>query len=42
MFFWILLGVAIGYFFKKQIDVGIGKALARLRKSKFLKNDEKY
>ena len=42
MFFWILLGVAIGYFFKKQIDVGLGKALSRLRKSKYLKDEDQY
>ncbi len=31
MIFWILVGIAIGYFFKPQLDRLIGKVIKRLR-----------
>jgi hypothetical protein len=31
MFFWLLAGIAIGYFFKPQIDKLLGKVVKKLR-----------
>lgn len=31
MFFWLLAGIAIGYFFKPQIDRLLGKVVQKLR-----------
>lgn len=31
MLFWILVGVALGYFFKPQIDKGVQKVIKLLR-----------
>lgn len=31
MIFWLILGVAIGYFFKPQIDVGVKKVVRMIR-----------
>ena len=43
MFFWIIVGIAIGYFFKPQLDGIVGKALKTIkdnRKNKF--DDDDY
>jgi len=42
MFFWIIVGIAIGYFFKPQLDGLVGKALKTIkdnRKNKYDDND---
>ena len=42
MFFWIIVGIAIGYFFKPQLDRIVGKALKTIkdnRKNKFDDDD---
>lgn len=31
MFFWLIAGIAIGYFFKPQIDKLLGKVVKKLR-----------
>ncbi len=40
MIFWILVGIAVGYFFKPQIDVLIGKVVKRLKDRKHDKWDD--
>ena len=35
MLFWIIVGVALGYFFKPQLDVLVGKAIKMLRDNKY-------
>lgn len=30
-FFWLIVGVALGYFFKPQIDVGVRKVRALIQ-----------
>ena len=42
MIFWIIIGIAVGYFFKPQIDVLIGKAIKRLKKKDHDKWDSDY
>ncbi len=42
MIFWIIVGIAIGYFFKPQLDTIVGKALKTIkdnRKNKFSDDD---
>ena len=39
MIFWTLVGIIIGYFFKPQIDRGLGRLAKRLRKDR---DDRKY
>lgn len=34
MFFGLLVGAALGYFFKPQIDRGLGKLMKRLREDR--------
>lgn len=34
MFFWLLVGVILGYFFKPQIDRGLGRLVKRLREDR--------
>ena len=34
MFFGLLVGIALGYFFKPQIDRGLGKLVKRLREDR--------
>lgn len=31
MVFWIIVGIAVGYIFKGQIDVLVGKAVKKLK-----------
>ena len=31
MIFWIIIGIAIGYFFKPQLDSLVGKALKTIK-----------
>jgi len=31
MIFWIIVGMAIGYFFKPQLDVLVGKVIRMIR-----------
>ena len=31
MIFWLIVGIAIGYFFKPQIDVLVGKAIRMIK-----------
>ncbi len=31
MIFWIIVGIAIGYFFKPQIDKGVSKVIGLIR-----------
>jgi len=31
MIFWIIVGIAIGYFFKPQLDLLVGKAIRAIR-----------
>jgi len=40
MIFWIIVGIAIGYFFKPQLDGLIGKALKSIRDNKKKKYDD--
>jgi len=40
MFFWIIVGVAIGYFFKPQLDGLVGKALKVIKDNRKNKNDD--
>jgi len=34
MIFWLIVGVALGYFFKPQLDRGVNKAVRFLRDSR--------
>jgi hypothetical protein len=36
--FWLLVGIAIGYFFKPQIDKVLGKAVEKLRDERDKRN----
>ena len=40
MFFWIIVGIAIGYFFKPQLDGIVGKALKAIKDNRKNKNDD--
>jgi len=40
MLLWIIVGIAIGYFFKPQLDGLIGKALKSIRDNKKKKYDD--
>ncbi len=40
MVLWIIVGIAIGYFFKPQLDGLIGKALKSIRDNKKKKYDD--
>ena len=43
MIFWIIVGIALGYFFKPQLDSIVGKALKTIkdnRKKKWDDDDE--
>jgi len=40
MIFWIIVGIAIGYFFKPQIDGLIGKALKSIKDNRKKKYDD--
>jgi len=31
MFFWILIGIVIGYLFKSQIDILVGKIVKKIK-----------
>lgn len=42
MIFWIILGIAIGYFFKPQLDTLVGKALKTIRDNRKNKHDDDY
>ncbi len=43
MIFWILVGIAIGYFFKPQLDRLLGKVVKRLRDKDHHKwDDDEY
>jgi len=34
MIFWIIIGIAIGYFFKPQLDVLVGKVIRAIRSNR--------
>ncbi|MEA1910381.1 MAG: hypothetical protein U9N32_01735 [Spirochaetota bacterium] len=34
MIFWIIVGIAVGYFFKPQLDNLVGKALKTIKDNK--------
>lgn len=40
MIFWIILGIAIGYFFKPQLDGIVGKALKTIKDNRKKKWDD--
>jgi len=40
MFLWIIVGIAIGYFFKPQLDGLIGKALKSIKDNRKKKYDD--
>ena len=40
MFFWIIIGIAIGYFFKPQLDSIVGKALKTIKDNRKRKWDD--
>ena len=40
MIFWLLVGVALGYFFKPQIDRGVQKAVRYIRDNRKDKFDD--
>ena len=40
MVFWIIVGIAIGYFFKPQLDGLIGKALKSIKDNRKKKYDD--
>jgi len=40
MVLWIIVGIAIGYFFKPQLDGLIGKALKSIKDNKKKKYDD--
>ena len=42
MFFWIIVGIAIGYFFKPQLDGIVGKALKTIKDNRKNKHDDDY
>ena len=42
MFFWIIIGIAIGYFFKPQLDGIVGKALKTIKDNRKNKYDDDY
>ena len=43
MFFWIIIGIAIGYFFKPQLDSIVGKALKTIKDNRKRKwDDDEY
>ena len=41
MFFWLIVGVAAGYFFKPQIDVVVKKAVRMLKDNRNENDDYK-
>jgi hypothetical protein len=43
MIFWIIVGIAVGYFFKPQLDRLVGKALKTIKDNRKKKwDDEEY
>ena len=40
MFFWLIVGVALGYFFKPQIDGIVQKAVKMLKDNRKDKDDQ--
>lgn len=38
MIFWLIVGVAIGYFFKPQIDLGVKKVVKMIRDNSSRRN----
>lgn len=40
MIFWIIIGIAIGYFFKPQLDSIVGKALKTIKDNRKKKWDD--
>jgi len=40
MIFWIIIGIAIGYFFKPQLDTIVGKALKAIKDNRKNKQDD--
>lgn len=40
MIFWIIVGIAIGYFFKPQLDGIVGKALKSIKDNRKNKYDD--
>ena len=40
MIFWIIIGIAIGYFFKPQLDTIVGKALKTIKDTRKNKHDD--
>ncbi len=44
MIFWILVGIAIGYFFKPQLDLLVGKVIRALKDNRrdYHRRDDRF
>ena len=44
MIFWLIVGVALGYFFKPQLDVLVGKVIRMIRdnRSNYSDRDDRF
>jgi hypothetical protein len=39
MIFWLIVGIAIGYFFKPQLDLLVGKVVRAIRDNRHRRDD---